>query len=207
MTDRTQAGVGTRSCLVIIDVQKGVFTRKQSVFAAEDLVKALVRLVDAATNRHMLVVLTQHRNRTFLEPGSEGWEIVDEVRAVASTAVIVPKTRPSIFHDTGLAHLLAAAGIGQLFVAGLLSNGCVRDSCIDGLQRGFDVTLVSDAHSTLYRNAASIVEAVNTEVAGCGAALVTVEALLGCGVAPPPVHPHPSRAERVVMPPGRRARS
>ena len=44
--------------------------------------------------------------------------------------------------------MLAGAGVGRLVVAGAQSDACIRSTLHGGLARGYDVTLVSDAHTT-----------------------------------------------------------
>jgi len=51
----------------------------------------------------------------------------------------------SVFEQTGLAVELHKRGITRLFVGGLAEDVCVLASVLDGLEQGFEVTLISDA--------------------------------------------------------------
>jgi nicotinamidase/pyrazinamidase len=51
----------------------------------------------------------------------------------------------SAFEDTELTELLRAAGVERLYVAGLATDYCVRQSVLDALERGFEVVVVEDA--------------------------------------------------------------
>jgi nicotinamidase/pyrazinamidase len=51
----------------------------------------------------------------------------------------------SAFQDTRLGDLLREAGVNRLFVTGLATDYCVKNSVLDALRRGFDVTVVEDA--------------------------------------------------------------
>ena len=44
--------------------------------------------------------------------------------------------------------MLAAAGIGRLVVTGAQTDECIRSTIHGGITRGYDVTLVGDAHTT-----------------------------------------------------------
>ncbi len=51
----------------------------------------------------------------------------------------------SAFQDTGLAELLRERGVDRLFVTGLATDYCVRNSVLDALAEGFEVIVVEDA--------------------------------------------------------------
>jgi isochorismate hydrolase len=44
--------------------------------------------------------------------------------------------------------VLAAAGVARLVVSGAESDACIRSTVHGAFTRGYDVTLVSDAHTT-----------------------------------------------------------
>ena len=44
--------------------------------------------------------------------------------------------------------MLAERGVGRLIVAGAQTDACVRSTLHGALVRGYDVTLVDDAHTT-----------------------------------------------------------
>ena len=52
------------------------------------------------------------------------------------------------FEDTDLEDVLAAAGVGHLVVAGAQTDECIRSTIHGAFTRGYDVTLVGDAHTT-----------------------------------------------------------
>lgn len=49
------------------------------------------------------------------------------------------------FQDTRLAELLRERGVDRLFVTGLATDYCVKNTVLDARQLGFDVTVVEDA--------------------------------------------------------------
>jgi nicotinamidase/pyrazinamidase len=51
----------------------------------------------------------------------------------------------SAFQDTRLGDLLRAHDVDRLFVAGLATDYCVKNSVLDARREGFDVTVVEDA--------------------------------------------------------------
>ena len=68
--------------------------------------------------------------------------LVDRARAES-----VPVVWDS-FEDTELEVVLAARGVGRLVVTGAQTDACVRSTLHGAFARGYDATLVSDAHTT-----------------------------------------------------------
>lgn len=79
--------------------------------------------------------------------GSEGWQIVSEL-APAPGEAIVEKSYRDAFEDTDLEQVLSRLGVGRLIVTGAQTDMCVRSTLHGALVRGYDATLVSDAHTT-----------------------------------------------------------
>ena len=84
--------------------------------------------------------------------GSEGWEIVDELEPATDEAV-VGKVHGDSFEDTDLEAVLALHRVGRLVVTGAHTDACVRATIHGAFTRGYDVTLVGDAHTTEDRSA------------------------------------------------------
>jgi len=82
-----------------------------------------------------------------LPQGSTAWEYVPELTLLASEPVVHKRFGDS-FEDTNLEDVLADAGAGHLVVAGAQSDACIRSTIHGAVVRGYDVTLVSDAHTT-----------------------------------------------------------
>jgi nicotinamidase-related amidase len=62
---------------------------------------------------------------------------------------IVHKTYRSSFEATNLEDVLAGLGAGRLIVTGAQTNFCVRNTVHAAFERGYDVTVVGDAHTTM----------------------------------------------------------
>ena len=52
------------------------------------------------------------------------------------------------FEDTDLEALLAEREVGRLVVTGAQTDACIRSTLHGALVRGYDATLVEDAHTT-----------------------------------------------------------
>ncbi|MEZ0493502.1 isochorismatase family protein [Kineococcus sp. TBRC 1896] len=131
------------SVLLVVDVQRGVMAASVD---SERVVATIAVLVQRARAAGVPVVWVQHSSDD-LPLGSEAWRYVPELVAAAGEAV-VHKTYGDSFEDTDLEDVLAARGAGRLVVAGAQSDACIRSTLHGAFTRGYDVTLVTDAHTT-----------------------------------------------------------
>src|SRR6201991_1034975 len=129
--------------LLVVDVQVGVVARSH---AAEAVVANIARVVEKARDAGVPVIWVRHANAS-LKPGSDAWQIVPELVPAAGEP-IVEKTYPDAFEETALEETLARLKVGRLIVVGLQTDECIRSTLHGALVRGYDTTLVGDAHTT-----------------------------------------------------------
>ena len=111
-----------------------------------EVIDRVVRLVKRARAEGTPVVWVQHEDEE-MPHGSPGWQIIEELAPVTGE-VVVEKHFRSSFEGTPLDAALAGLGVGRLVVCGAQSDFCVRSTVHAALDRGYDVVLVSDAHTT-----------------------------------------------------------
>jgi nicotinamidase-related amidase len=58
--------------------------------------------------------------------------------------VLLPKTKPSLFHGTPLLELLVQSGTDTLIVTGGTTSGCIRATVIDAFSYNYPVIVVED---------------------------------------------------------------
>lgn len=131
------------SALLVIDVQRGVVAPSPN---RAELVANIDALVTKARAESVPVVWVQHHDEGLVE-GSDEWQIVDEL-APAATEPIVHKEFGDSFAQTDLDERLAELGVGRLVVTGAQTDACVRSTLHGAIARGYDATLVADAHGT-----------------------------------------------------------
>jgi nicotinamidase-related amidase len=129
--------------LLVIDVQNGVVTGSH---ARDEVVANISTLVDRARDAGVPVVWVRHESGE-LATGSDAWQIVPELQPDDAEPIIEKKYGDS-FEDTNLESVLAGLGVGQLIVTGAQTDACVRSTLHGAFTRGYDATLVSDAHTT-----------------------------------------------------------
>jgi nicotinamidase-related amidase len=131
------------TALLVVDVQNGVVAEAHE----RDAVVANVgSLVESARRDQVPVVWVQHSSDNLV-PGSDTWRIVPELKP-DDAEPLVEKRYGDSFEETSLESVLAGLGVGRLVVAGAQTDACIRSTLHGALVRGYDVTLVSDAHTT-----------------------------------------------------------
>ncbi|MGG3280637.1 cysteine hydrolase family protein [Paenibacillus solani] len=135
-----------KSALLVIDVQNEMFDEGNPVYEAERLLYNLKQLIAKARNSRTPIFYIQH-NDEGLKEGIEAWKINSEITP-AMTDTIIQKTRPDSFYNTTLAEELKRQGVKHVILAGIQSELCVDTTCRRASSLGYDITLVSDAHST-----------------------------------------------------------
>jgi nicotinamidase-related amidase len=118
------------------------------------------------------VIFVKHENQKTLVKGSDAWQLHPEIQPLEGEPVI-HKQHGNAFQQTDLQAELASKEIGTLLITGLVTQGCVRATCLGALELGYRVILVSDAHSTYSRGAKSIIQKWNASLAEAGAELIT----------------------------------
>lgn len=82
-----------------------------------------------------------------LARGSDAWRIVPELQPDGAEPLI-EKNYGDAFEATDLESVLADRGVGRLVVVGAQTDACIRSTLHGAFARGYDATLVSDAHTT-----------------------------------------------------------
>ncbi|HXT92759.1 MAG TPA: isochorismatase family protein [Trebonia sp.] len=134
------------TALVVIDPQNAVLA---GTAGREGVVANIGGLVGKARAEGVPVIWIQNSG-DGLAVDSEGWQLVPELPR-RDGEPLVHKTYGDSFEATDLAEILAGRGVGRLVVTGGQSDACVRATIHGALVRGYDVSLVSDAHTTVDR--------------------------------------------------------
>ena len=133
----------TATALLIIDVQVGVVG---AAYQRDDVITNIKALLTAARASGTPVIWVAHSEEQ-LPIGSEGWQYVPELVRLEGEP-LVHKIYGDSFEGTNLEEVLANAKVGHLVVVGAQTDACIRSTIHGAFTRGYDVTLVSDAHTT-----------------------------------------------------------
>jgi nicotinamidase-related amidase len=131
------------TALLVVDVQNGVVAGSHE---REAVVANVDSLVEKARREQVPVVWVQHSDEG-LARGSDEWRIVPELTP-GDGEPLVEKSYGDSFEDTSLETVLSDLAVGRLVVVGAQTDACIRSTLHGALVRGYDATLVSDAHTT-----------------------------------------------------------
>jgi nicotinamidase-related amidase len=131
------------TALLVVDVQKGVV---EGAHERDAVVANVGSLVEKARQEDVPVVWVQHSDEGLV-PGSDDWRIVPEL-SPDEAEPLVEKNYGDSFEDTDLETVLSGLGVGRLVVVGAQTDACNRSTLHGAFVRGYDATLVSDAHTT-----------------------------------------------------------
>lgn len=153
--------LGKRPAVIAVDFSNG-FTDKESPLGGdfEPQVDANLEIINAAIKSKVPVFFSTvvydneqqasvFRQRlpalNILQRGSHWVDIHEKFSLYANDDNIIEKQYPSAFFSTNLASKLKALNIDSLIITGLTTSGCVRATCVDGLQHNFLCAVVPEA--------------------------------------------------------------
>jgi nicotinamidase-related amidase len=131
------------TALLVVDVQNGVV---EAAHKRDAVVANIGNLVDRARRERVPVVWVQHSDEQLVT-GTDGWRIVPELTPSDAESV-VEKNYGDSFENTILETVLSDLGVGRLIIVGAQTDACIRSTLHGALVRGYDASLVSDAHTT-----------------------------------------------------------
>ena len=161
---------GVKSAVLVIDVQQGLFERSTPVYHAEQMLENINALVERAHHQGILVVYIQHSNEKLLLKGTRAWQFHPEIRLEAGD-LHIHKQHGNAFQKTTLHNELQNRNIDRLIVTGMVTQGCVRATCLGGLELGYQVVLARDAHSTYSKGPEKVIKRWHGELSETGVTL------------------------------------
>lgn len=134
---------GSKSALLVVDVQVGVLA---NAWQREHVIQNVTISLRRAREAGVSVIWVQHDDRELVR-GTPAWQLVPELQALPDE-LRIHKHHNSAFEDTELLGELDRLGVSRIYLAGAATNWCIRATAYGALERGFDLTLISDAHTT-----------------------------------------------------------
>lgn len=169
------------AALLIIDVQVGIIEGFHA-YRGHEVLEQINALRTKAGASNTPVIYIQHDGTEGdpLEVGSDGWQLHPAIKPREEDLIIRKRASDSFF-ETTLQRELEARGVKHLVVTGCMTEYCVDTTVRRAVSSGYDVSLVSDAHTTIDNKlltAAQIIAHHNALLDGfdAGSNAVTVKA-------------------------------
>lgn len=147
--------------LIIIDIQKGLTKKKvlhnEKLFF-DSINKAIKDFRDAGSK----IVFMQHNNNQLIN-GTSDWEIDERINKEQHDTII-QKNHGNAFQKTNLKEILLAFQIDNITIGGLSSHGCVKATCLGGINEGFEVSLLKNGHTSWNKDAAKKISMTEIEI-------------------------------------------
>lgn len=151
---------GTRPAIVVVDFTYGftdtTYPTAADMSAQMAATRALTDLARAKGYPVIYTTIAYHpgeldklawlKKATGMAALVEGTRLVDidAATGIQPQDVILTKKGASAFAGTHLAALLTGAQVDTLIVTGATTSGCVRATCVDAVQSGFNVLVPAD---------------------------------------------------------------
>lgn len=146
--------------LCIIDVQNAMVQGNNPVYRSNEVLHNIKELIERARKQSIPIIYVQHNEEgSEFQRGLDSWEIVDLIKPQRDD-FIVHKTYSDSFKETNLKEVLDQLRINELIIVGMQTDYCVNATSLRANELAYDVTIVSDAHSTFddERSAKEIIE-------------------------------------------------
>lgn len=137
------------SALLVIDMQKGSFTRETPRFDTIGTVDRINRLAQHFRDKGLPVIFIQHdgSNGGRFLPNTEEWELLDELQ-IAPDDLVVSKYANDAFYSSDLGTKLNKLNIKELYITGCATDFCVESTIQSALAKDYTIKVVADGHTT-----------------------------------------------------------
>ena len=145
--------------LLVVDMQNAWLNRETPRLDKAGVIARINHAAQCTRTQGGKVIFVQHCDENSIE-GSEDWQIDADLIVIEGDGK-VNKTACDSFAETNLQEQLIACGTSTLIVCGLATEFCLDTTIRAAPSLGFDVVVLSDAHTTGDRphmKAAAIIE-------------------------------------------------
>lgn len=175
----TEARPTDKAAVIVIDLQTGLLdgVAEPPLHDAEAVIERARAVIDWARRTRRKVAFVRHDGREgdSLAPGAPGWPIWPAL-GQAEHEPTFAKSVGDAFSNVTLVRWAAEQRLQEVVLLGAQTDECVAATVRGAMEAGLEVTVVSDAHSTVSwgnETVPQIIERHNTAFAAAGAYLVT----------------------------------
>ncbi len=137
-----------KQALLVIDVQQELVEgneKEQAVFQKENLIETINRVICKAKEADAHIIFI--RDKDVAGGTGDGFQVHSDLK-VPEQAIVFDKLATNSFYGTPLLSHLKEREVEHVVIAGCQTEHCIDTAVRYATVNGFDVTLVSDGHST-----------------------------------------------------------
>jgi nicotinamidase-related amidase len=180
-----QQSTAAEKAILVIDLQTGMFDGRESapIHMADTLTQRVRDVLQWARDHRHPVCFIRHDGEPgeSIAPGAAGWPVWPAL-GQATDEPTFSKDVGDAFSQPALVEWAAQRGLREVILLGAQTEHCVTATVKGALARGFQVTVVADAHSTWDwdgETAAQIIARQNATFQSQGARLTSTAELTG----------------------------
>ncbi len=138
-----------RKALIIIDMQKGSFTNETPRFDSIGVVNRINKLSETFRKMNLPVCFIQHDGlgSGSFEKNTKEWELLDSI-IVKDSDILIDKYANDVFYNSKLQSIMTEYNVSELYITGCATDFCVESTIQSALTKDYNITVVSDAHTT-----------------------------------------------------------
>jgi nicotinamidase-related amidase len=140
-------GTPDDAALIVIDAQEEYRDGKLKLSGLEPALANIQKLLAYWRTQSGTVIHVQHHATGLFDPSGPYAAIMPEVAPKEGEAILT-KSVPSSFGGTRLEELLVEGGFKQVVLTGFMTHVCVSTTARVADEKGYGVTVVSDATTT-----------------------------------------------------------
>lgn len=156
---------GNRTALLIIDMQKGSFTKKTPRFDTDGVVARINKLATTTRKLNLPVIFVQHDGTGSgqFEKNSAEWQNLNEL-IIRPNDILIDKYANDVFYKSELQTKLIKHNIYKLLITGCATDFCIESTIQSALTKEYNIIVAKDGHTTGDRphlNAEKVIEHYN----------------------------------------------
>ncbi|MCK5147805.1 isochorismatase family protein [bacterium] len=157
--------------LLIVDVQNGL-TKKKTLYNESCFLETINAAIKEYHDLGYPVIFVQHNNKA-LKFGTSDWKINNQLYRKKED-IVLHKQHGNAFLKTDLKFILDNKKIKEITVCGLVSHGCVKATCIGGLNERDTINLLKNGHTNWNKEATRKIDSTEKELNQIGIKIVSI---------------------------------
>lgn len=141
-----------KKALLVIDMQKGSFTKKTPRFDPEGVITRINKLASIFRKLNLPVIYIQHdgTGSGAFEKNTSDWENLDAL-IIKPKDILIDKYVNDVFYKSKLQLKLSKLKVTELLITGCATDFCIESTIQSALTKDYLITVVENGHTTCDR--------------------------------------------------------